>query len=185
MASRVSMRVGRLYGSRRRTATPAARQSPSQARNGRVTVNSLFHKPTCCLGDNSADSIKQILTLLWPFVDNGSAEGIIVVSVLVIRSHKRFAVRRPVNLCEDDGDRRGGLMIELSGEGCRISGVDSLHYTIDQKVTLDLGDEERPGWVRWAHDGFVGIKFAAALRQAELNQWLATSRMAPELCYGT
>jgi hypothetical protein len=50
---------------------------------------------------------------------------------------------------------------------------------------LDLGDEERPGRVRWAHDGFVGIKFAAALRSAELNQWLETSRMAPELCYGT
>ena len=112
-------------------------------------------------------------------------EGVIIVSVLVIRSHKRFAVRRPVKLREDDGDRRGGLMIELSGEGCRISGVDSFHYTIDQEVTLDLGDEERPGRVRWAHDGFVGIKFAAALRSAELNQWLETSRMAPELCYGT
>ncbi len=77
-------------------------------------------------------------------------------------------------------------MIELSGEGCRISGVDSLAYTIDQQVTLDLGDGERLGGrVRWAHDGFVGVKFAPALRPAELNQLLEASRMPPERRYGT
>jgi len=76
-------------------------------------------------------------------------------------------------------------MIELCNEGCRISGIDSLHFTIDQAVTLDLGDERRPGRVRWAHDGFVGIKFAAALRPAELGQMLEASRPAPELRYGT
>lgn len=118
-------------------------------------------------------------------MDNGSLEGYRIVSVLVIRSHKRFAVRRPISLREEDGGKRGGLMIELSGEGCRISGIDSLRYTIDQTVTLDLGDEQRAGRVRWAHDGFVGIKFASALRPAELNQMIEASRMAPELCYGT
>ena len=107
------------------------------------------------------------------------------MSVLVIRSHKRFAVRRPISLREEGGGKRGGLMIELSGEGCRISGVDSLHYTIDQAVTIDLGDEQRSGRVRWAHDGFVGIKFSPALRPAEFNQLLEASRMAPERRYGT
>ena len=108
------------------------------------------------------------------------------MSVLVIRSNKRFAVRRPVTLREEAGGKRGGLMIELSGEGCRISGVNSLAYTIDQHVTLDLGDDERVGGrVRWAHDGFVGIKFANALRPAEFNAMLEASRMAPERRYGT
>jgi len=88
-------------------------------------------------------------------------------------------------LREESGGKRGGLMIELSGEGCRISGVDSLRYTADQHITLDLGDETRAGRVRWAHDGFVGIKFAAALRPAEFNAMLEASRMAPERCYGT
>lgn len=107
------------------------------------------------------------------------------MSVLVIRSQKRFAVRRPVSLREDDRGKRG-LMIELSSEGCRISGVDSLAFTIDQQVTLDLGDGERLGGrVRWAHDGFVGVKFAPALRPAELNELLEASRMTPARRYGT
>ena len=107
------------------------------------------------------------------------------MTVLTIRTHKRFAVRRPVTLQETAGGKRGGLMIELSGEGCRISGVDSLAYTIDQPVTLDLGDERLNGRVRWAHDGFVGVKFANALRPAELGAMLEVSRAAPELRYGT
>ena len=108
------------------------------------------------------------------------------MSVLTIRSHKRFAVRRSINLHETSGGKRGGLMIELSSEGCRISGVNSLAYTIDQQLTLDFGEDERiSGWVRWAHDGFVGVKFASALRPAELTSMLEVSRMAPERCYGT
>ena len=107
------------------------------------------------------------------------------MSVLVIRSHKRFAVRRPITLREASGGKRGGLMIELSGEGCRISGVDSLAYTIDQQVTLDFGDEQIGGRVRWAHDGFVGVKFASALRPAELGAMLEACRAAPERRYGT
>ncbi|MGZ3271303.1 MAG: PilZ domain-containing protein [Croceibacterium sp.] len=108
------------------------------------------------------------------------------MTVLTIRSHKRYAVRRPVTLRETTGSKRGGLMIELSGEGCRISGVNSLAYMIDQQVILDLGDGEHlGGWVRWAHDGFVGVKFAAALRPAELGAMIEASRMVPERRYGT
>ena len=108
------------------------------------------------------------------------------MSVLVIRSHKRFAVRRPAWLRNDDGCKRRGLMIELSSEGCRISNIDSAAYAIDQVVTLHLeGGDRRDGRVRWAHDGFVGVKFAAALRPAELGEMLEASRLAPERCYGT
>jgi hypothetical protein len=106
------------------------------------------------------------------------------VSVLVIRSNKRFAVRRPITLHETSGGKRGGLMIELSGEGCRISGVNSLAYTVDQQITLELGEDEQvSGRVRWAHDGFVGVKFASALRPAELGAMIEASRMPPERRY--
>jgi hypothetical protein len=108
------------------------------------------------------------------------------VSVLVIRTNKRFAVRRPITLHETSGGKRGGLMIELSSEGCRISGVNSLAYTIDQPVTLEFENGECfAGRVRWAHDGFVGVKFASALRQSELGAMLEVSRMTPERRYGT
>jgi ribosomal protein L35AE/L33A len=89
-------------------------------------------------------------------------------------------------LRETSGGKRGGLMIELSSEGCRISGVNSLAYTIDQHVTLEFDDGELcHGRVRWAHDGFVGVKFANALRPGELGAMLEVSRPAPERRYGT
>jgi hypothetical protein len=110
------------------------------------------------------------------------------VSVLAIRSHKRFAVRRPVSLHGEDSKRRGGLMIELCSEGCRISNAESGAFMTDQSVTLDLGeDEQLEGRVRWAHGGVVGIKFERALRSAELGELLQASR-APvdqERRYGT
>ena len=102
------------------------------------------------------------------------------MTVLVIRTNKRFAVRRPVTLRAAASRLLEGLMIELSSEGCRISNADSTAYMIDQEVTLELDDGERlPGRVRWAHDGFVGVKFAQALRQSELAGLLEVSR-APE-----
>ena len=68
-------------------------------------------------------------------------------------------------------------MIELSSEGCRISNADSSAYAIDQEVTIELdGGPRLPGRVRWAHDGFVGVKFATALRQNELGNLLEESR---------
>ena len=76
--------------------------------------------------------------------------------------------------------KRSGLMIELSSEGCRISNAESAAYVIDQEVTVELDDGERlPGRIRWAHDGFVGVKFCRALHQRELAQLLETCR-APE-----
>ena len=102
------------------------------------------------------------------------------MSILVIRAQKRYAVRRPVTLRGAPTKNRGGLMIELSSEGCRISNADSTAYLIDQEVTVELDDGQRlPGRIRWAHDGFIGVKFSAALRQGELGDLLEVSR-APE-----
>ncbi|MGX7895557.1 PilZ domain-containing protein [Tsuneonella sp. HG222] len=102
------------------------------------------------------------------------------MSVLVIRANKRFAVRRSVLLRGGKAKRRGGLMIELSSEGCRISNAASLDYAVDQDVTVELDcGKSLPGKVRWAHDGFVGVKFMQALRQCELTGLLEVSR-APE-----
>lgn len=99
------------------------------------------------------------------------------MSVLVIRANKRFAVRRPVTLRGTPTKNRGGLMIELSSEGCRISNADSNAYAVDQEVVLELDDGlHLPGRIRWAHDGFVGVKFARALRRGELGDLLETSR---------
>lgn len=76
--------------------------------------------------------------------------------------------------------KRGGLMIELSSEGCRISNADSNAYAIDQQVTVEFDDGQHlPGRIRWAHDGFVGVRFANALRRTELENLLEVSR-APE-----
>jgi hypothetical protein len=55
-------------------------------------------------------------------------------------------------------------------------------------VTLYLGEDERlDGRIRWAHDGFVGVKFARALRSGELGELLEASRapIVDERRYGT
>ena len=99
------------------------------------------------------------------------------MSVLVIRSHKRFAVRRAVTLRGGAPQRRDGLMFELSTEGCRISNADSTAYAVDQEVTVELDDGKKlRGRIRWAHDGIVGVRFDSALRHQELGRLLEVSR---------
>lgn len=99
------------------------------------------------------------------------------MSVLVVRSHRRFAVRRAVTLRGGGPQCRDGLMFELSTEGCRISNADSAAYDIDQEVTVELDDGKKlRGRIRWAHDGMVGIRFDAALRHHELGRLLEVSR---------
>ena len=147
----------------------------------------LFHRAGKRLPADSPWPRKEILTVVWRSVDNGRREGITLVSVLVIRAHKRFAVRRPVTLYGKGDHEYRGLMIELSCEGCRISCIDSLAFTMEQPVTLDLGDgREFAGRVRWAHDGFVGLKFARALRQSELPELIEACRFdSAQPRYGT
>lgn len=103
------------------------------------------------------------------------------MSVLVIRAHKRFAVRRTARLRL--AGRRGheGLLIELSLDGCRLSNLPPQAFALDQTVTLRLeGHGALEGRVRWLSDGTVGLRFTRPLRIAALEQLLRLCRGEPQ-----
>ena len=108
------------------------------------------------------------------------------MTVLTIRSHRRYAVRQTVRLRKPGTRAASGLLIELSAEGCRISNVERGRYQIGEPLTLEFEDLRLPGFVRWAHDGIVGLRLEAALHPHELADMIARGRGRDDLPrYGT
>lgn len=99
------------------------------------------------------------------------------MTVLTIRSHSRFALRQPLQLRRDGAPAAEGLMIELSAEGCRISGLKGQRPAIDQAIEIVLDHGTRLcGHVRWSNDGTVGVRLDTALTNADLAEVLSHSR---------
>ncbi|MDD3799681.1 MAG: PilZ domain-containing protein [Novosphingobium sp.] len=99
------------------------------------------------------------------------------MTVLYIRAHKRFAVRRMVRITGTAGDIASGLLIELSLQGCRISNLGRTAFEIGQRVALEIdGYEPVSGAVRWAHDGLAGLRFDRSLHAGTLDRMIHSCR---------
>lgn len=100
------------------------------------------------------------------------------MSVLIIRAHKRFAVRRKARLRKAGKRAEEGLLIELSLEGCRISNLTRDAFALDQEVILRIDGAKPPleGRVRWQNDGTVGLRFLRPLHTAALDQLIRHCR---------
>ncbi|MBU2340445.1 MAG: PilZ domain-containing protein [Alphaproteobacteria bacterium] len=97
--------------------------------------------------------------------------------ILTIRAHKRYSVRHAVELHGAlDGGRRSGLIIELSREGCRISGVETSDLAPGDAVVVECEGTELPGRICWVHSGIVGVRLDRPLTARELNARLASLR---------
>jgi hypothetical protein len=108
------------------------------------------------------------------------------MSVVTIRSHKRYAVRQVVNLRKAGGRRAQGLMIELSSEGCRVSNLKRGEHLEGETVTLEIGEIALRGFIRWAHDGVAGVRLDNALFSNQLAELVAIGRGEQEVArYGT
>ncbi|HLV06191.1 MAG TPA: PilZ domain-containing protein [Croceibacterium sp.] len=111
------------------------------------------------------------------------------MTVLTIRAHKRYAVRQPVTLRRLGGGAPcGGLMIELSSEGFRISNLRREPLTIGEPVVVEFNERAFHGKIRWAHDGIAGVRLDRALFTSELHDLVARGRgeTPPEVRrYGT
>ncbi|OCC22772.1 hypothetical protein MB02_15295 [Croceicoccus estronivorus] len=103
------------------------------------------------------------------------------MTVLYIRAHKRFAVRRMVSLSRSDCNAISGLLIELSLQGCRISNLgQSVEFETGQLVTLEIdGFDPITGAVRWAHDGLAGLRFDQSLHPNTLENLIRHCRTDP------
>lgn len=100
------------------------------------------------------------------------------MTVLRIRTTRRFAVRQKARLKSDGRRAAPGLLIELSLDGCRISNVDNARFAIGENARVELeGFEPLDGLVRWSQDGFVGLRFARSLSAAVLENLLRSCRL--------
>jgi hypothetical protein len=108
------------------------------------------------------------------------------MTVLTLRSCKRYAVRQAATVKRPGGDELGGLLIELSQEGGRVSGLGPVDLSTGDAVVLELGEVALSAVVRWASPGVIGLRFAEALHTHELSEMLTVSR-SPQgaLRYGT
>jgi len=102
------------------------------------------------------------------------------VTILTIRKHKRFAVRRKASLRCADAPSKTALLIELSLDGCRLGLTGNWTYSIGDFVTLSVtGFESRQAQVRWSGQGYVGLRFANPLHVAELDALVRACRPEP------
>jgi hypothetical protein len=104
------------------------------------------------------------------------------VSVLIIRAHKRFAVRSSARLRQPRRRSVEGLLIELSIEGGRLSNVPgSANFTVGDSVLLGLsGAAPIEARIRWADQGTVGLRFARPLSFAALETLVRLCRAEDE-----
>jgi hypothetical protein len=98
------------------------------------------------------------------------------MTVLIIRAHKRYAVRHPVRLGAPGTPATAGLLIELSAEGCRISQLGGGTFEPGQRVVVHVGQVALPGRIRWAHDGLAGVRLDNALRRDQFAELVALAR---------
>jgi hypothetical protein len=97
--------------------------------------------------------------------------------ILTIRAHKRYSVRHVVELLGAlDGNRRSGLMIELSSEGCRISGLGGCGLAPGDAVAVECEGMELAGRICWVHSGIAGVRLDRPLTARELSAQLASLR---------
>ncbi|HSG54236.1 MAG TPA: PilZ domain-containing protein [Paracoccaceae bacterium] len=103
------------------------------------------------------------------------------MTVLNIRSCRRYAMRLPVSLESTGRKHVTGLLIEISQEGARISNLGKLACSIGQAVHVRTpAGRDLPGVIRWAHDGLAGIHLDPALSLAEMGAIRDELRSAPE-----
>lgn len=99
------------------------------------------------------------------------------MTVLVIRAHKRFAVRRTVRIACMGETTASGLLIELSLQGCRISNIGRGTFSPGECTSLAIdGFDPVPATIRWAHDGIVGLCFDRALHAPMLDRMIRACR---------
>ncbi len=107
------------------------------------------------------------------------------MTILTIRSGKRYAVRRSIGVSDGTIEARG-LLIELAQEGCRVSNLEVERFTTGDAVVLNFEDRSMGGVVRWTSAGVIGVRFEDPLFTHQLNDLIAQNRPEVEtLRYGT
>lgn len=109
------------------------------------------------------------------------------MTVLTIRAHQRFAVRREAAIYRQGRKVGEGLLVELSLGGCRLGGVrlaQSEDWPLaegEAVVLIAEGAAPFEAYVRWTVNGTLGFRLKRPFRVAELDAMLRHCRMASEV----
>lgn len=99
------------------------------------------------------------------------------MTILNIRKHKRFAVRRKASLCPAKGKLREGLLVELSLEGCRVGVPSAEEFREGEQVKVRItGFDDLAGEIRWVREGLAGLRFLHPLHTFELDSLIQLCR---------
>lgn len=97
--------------------------------------------------------------------------------ILTIRAHKRYAVRQSICLRSPlDGRYCSGLLVELSSEGCRVSGLTDSDFLADDEIIVEHDGMKLPGRIRWIEAGVAGVRLARLMMAKELSVHLTHLR---------
>ena len=104
-------------------------------------------------------------------------KGMVTMSVLTIRAHRRYALRMPSTL-ECQGRKPAPcLLIELSQHGARISNLGRRKFTVGESVSLNTNCGRRlAGTIRWAHNGRAGLELGKSLHLPDLDELIDANR---------
>lgn len=95
------------------------------------------------------------------------------MTILIIRKHKRFAMRQTARLFCAGMRPCAGLLVEVSLDGGRMAIAGSDRFSIEQAVAIEItGFAKRKAQVRWAGNGLVGLRFDVPLHNCELDELL-------------
>ena len=104
--------------------------------------------------------------------------------ILTIRAHKRYAVRQSIRVRSAlVGSHSGGLLIELSSEGCRVSGLADTNFRADDQIIVEHDSMKLPGRIRWIKAGVAGIRLDRLMMAQELSAHLADLRIELPSCH--
>lgn len=101
------------------------------------------------------------------------------MSVLRIRSCRRYAVRSEAKLKAKGQRARRCLLIELSQMGARISGLGKHSLSEGDQISLET-DHARPikAVVSWSDENRAGLRLTQPLHLNELSDFVASARKA-------
>ncbi len=95
------------------------------------------------------------------------------MTVLIIRAHKRYAVRQSIWLRRPlDGFEVTGWMIELSTKGCRIGNLGSAEFSSGDQIIVEGEELKLTGQIRWTRQGIAGVRLDKPLLAEELSAHL-------------
>ena len=107
------------------------------------------------------------------------------MTILTIRSGKRYAVRRSIGVSNGTIEAQG-LLIELAQEGCRVSSLEGQGFKMGDAVVLKFQDRSLRGVVRWTGPGVIGVRFLDPLFASQLGDLITQNKCEVEtLRYGT